>query len=869
MASAISQIELTAAALSITNPVTVRMTSLGSANTSIKITVVGSYIISGTNISLLPNTYTIAVSGSGVTISTGSTLVYTSVGTNFCLSKQDSGTSGITIQDPYYYGRVQNYLGNMAFANENSFVVVYNYIDVETYLYGVVSQEMSDSFGIEALKAQAIAARTYVYNKNFFVTDDTNSQAYIGYNATYSNVISAVNATKNIVLTYQGNIVQSFYSASNGGYTDSSYYEWGTSLPYYQTQRDDYDYNSTITTYVHVFNFPKNVNVTTPLDSKISNLLDAPIKAQLSALGYTNTSSYTIQQFTNIVTNTPPNSRYPSNSPVHTLANITMNISVKNNASQVISIPLTVNGISLYSLSAAYGLIDSHIYEEGSNANYMTITGLGAFHSIGLSQLGAQQRAVDGQSYQTILSFYYVGTSTGTIDSNNDNWTTTGTVNLRSGPSTSYGIITSISSGTPMQILQAASEPDGYTWYNVQLSSSQVGYIRGDLITLDVNLVSLVNITVTPPTKTTYIVGQDLDLTGSKITANYSDNSSQTIAVTSDLISGYNKYNAGTQTVTITYSGMTASFSVTVNSVSLVSITVTPPTKTTYIVGQDLVLTGSNITANYNDNSVQTLAVTSAMISGYNKNNTGTQTVIVTYNGKTAGFTVTVNPVLLASITVTPPTKTTYFAGQDLVLTGSNITADYDDNSVQTIAVTSDLISGYNKNNTGTQTVIVTYNGKTASFIVTVNPLVMTAAVNSNVIINRTKNSISNIAPKTSVSAFLSLLSANGGTFKVLNAWGQTVSSGNVTTGTAVQLLNSQGQVVDTQTVIIYGDVNDDGNINLSDLVMIRDYLLNIQTMNSISISAGAIYGESNITLNDLVGMMSYFSGVGNINQNQ
>jgi SpoIID/LytB domain protein len=729
MVSAISQIKLTVTALNITNPVTVKMTSLGSAIKSIAITVNDSYIINENNQSLQTNSiYTISAQGSGLTISSGGNLLYT-FDASFFLSKQDSGTSGIKIHnsyyDSYYDGRDLVYLGNMKFANVGGYVVVYNYIDLETYLYGVVSQEMSDSYKIEALKAQAIAARTYVYNKAFVVTDDTNSQAYIGYNANYTNTINAVNETKGMVLSYldtatnRYNIIQAFYSASNGGYTETPYDYYGStdSFPYYQVERDDYDYVSTNLNYVHTFRFPKNVNSTTPLDAKISSLLSSPIESALSTLGYVHSSSYTINQFTKIVTNTPPNNRYASNSPVHSIATVTMNLSVTNNSGGLDNKSVTVN-MKLYSLSAAFGFVDSHTYEEGSDTSYLTITGRGVFHSIGLSQLGAQQRAVEGINYHDILSFYYVGTSIATIDWSNTlyptiwNGATNGRVNMRSGPSTSYSILSTLNVGTHLQILQAYSETDG-TWYRVHLDSSQDdGYIRGDYIML-----------------------------GDK-------------------------------------------------------------------------------------------------------------------------------PVLLMNIMVTPPTKTTYFAGQDIDLTGVKITANYDNITSQDIAVTSDIISGYNKNITGNQTITITYNGKTASFNVTVNPLIMTAAVNSSVIINRTKNRISNITPKTSVSVFLSLLNSNGGTFKMLDALGQPISSGNVGTGSRVQLLNPQMQVVDEQMVIIYGDMNGDGDINLSDLVMIRGYLTGVQTMDIPSKSAGDLYGEGDITLNDLVGIMAYVCDAGGINQN-
>ena len=218
--SSVLQMTWSSAASVNPNPVTVKMTSLGSAVKSMTITVNGSYLIRE-NAQSLPNNsvYSIAVSGSGLTISSGSTLIYT-FDSGFYLTKQDISTAGIVLYNPLY-GRNLTYLGNLQFRNVNGNIVLYNSVDLETYLYGVVSQEMSDSFGAEALKAQAISARTYVYNKCFFVTDDTTTQAYVGYMASSVNTINAVNATKGMVVSYQGDIIQAFYSARNGGVTET------------------------------------------------------------------------------------------------------------------------------------------------------------------------------------------------------------------------------------------------------------------------------------------------------------------------------------------------------------------------------------------------------------------------------------------------------------------------------------------------------------------------------------------------------------------------------------------------------------------------------------------------------------------------
>ena len=75
---------------------------------------------------------------------------------------------------------------------------------------------------------------------------------------------------------------------------------------------------------------------------------------------------------------------------------------------------------------------------------------------------------------------------------------------------------------------------------------------------------TLESITVTAPTKTEYTVGEDLDLAGMKVTANYSDDTTEDVAIEDCEVSGYDKTKAGEQTVTVTYGGKTATFKVTV-----------------------------------------------------------------------------------------------------------------------------------------------------------------------------------------------------------------------------------------------------------------------------------------------------------------
>lgn len=104
-------------------------------------------------------------------------------------------------------------------------------IDVEDYLLGVVPYEMSDSFPLEALKAQAVTARTYVLRKlgadrDYDVVDTTNDQVFKGKNSAYKNAIAAVEQTRGVCGYYKGKLAECYYSASNGGQTELVEHVW-------------------------------------------------------------------------------------------------------------------------------------------------------------------------------------------------------------------------------------------------------------------------------------------------------------------------------------------------------------------------------------------------------------------------------------------------------------------------------------------------------------------------------------------------------------------------------------------------------------------------------------------------------------------
>lgn len=114
-----------------------------------------------------------------------------------------------------------------------------NIINIEEYLYGVLKKEISPKWPFEALKSQAIAARTFaIYNRDKYIDkgynldSTTNSQAYGGVNHEDFMTNKAVDATFGKIITYKGEPINAVYHSDSGGYTANSEDVWGSYLPY-------------------------------------------------------------------------------------------------------------------------------------------------------------------------------------------------------------------------------------------------------------------------------------------------------------------------------------------------------------------------------------------------------------------------------------------------------------------------------------------------------------------------------------------------------------------------------------------------------------------------------------------------------------
>ncbi len=150
------------------------------------------------------------------------------------------GTSAIVLRpdtEGYVSTKGKWYRGKLMVKMSNGKLVVINDLTLEDYLKGVVPSEMPPSWEFEALKAQAIAARSFALANlgkqarfGYDLKDNTEDQAYGGASVETNKTNRAVEETTGLVLTYDMKIIPAYYSASAGGMTNTN--AWGGNLPY-------------------------------------------------------------------------------------------------------------------------------------------------------------------------------------------------------------------------------------------------------------------------------------------------------------------------------------------------------------------------------------------------------------------------------------------------------------------------------------------------------------------------------------------------------------------------------------------------------------------------------------------------------------
>lgn len=155
------------------------------------------------------------------------------------------GTTWISRQDNEYRGEME-----FLFNKKLNGIVPINHVNIEEYVYGVVASEMPSVFPLEALKAQAVIARTYAIKGlgkhkkwGYDICDTQNCQVYGGVRAERERTNSATDATCGQILTYKNTPIEAVFSSNCGGYTQSSAEAGWFSHNYLKPVSDYQDFN--------------------------------------------------------------------------------------------------------------------------------------------------------------------------------------------------------------------------------------------------------------------------------------------------------------------------------------------------------------------------------------------------------------------------------------------------------------------------------------------------------------------------------------------------------------------------------------------------------------------------------------------------
>lgn len=307
----------------------------------------------------------------------------------------------------------KKYRGAIRLSVRHGKILIISVVHMDEYLYGVVGKEMSDSFPLEALKAQSVAARNYAVismrrheSEGFNLCNGVHCQAYGAVASEGSNVRQAVDETTGKLLYYNGEVVECYYYSSNGGYTESSENVWVSEIGYLRGKADPFEDGSRIPGYNWEVTFTAE-EIKTVLDSRgidIGDIVNVEVtdyseNNHVTAIKIEGTKGEKVYYKDNIRAAFPGNLR-------------STYFTVSSGAGEASVRVLTGNGMETVKIAPSYIMSGNGILKvsgKGREGEF-TFSGSGYGHGVGMSQYGAYFMAEQGYTYEDILKFYYTDT---------------------------------------------------------------------------------------------------------------------------------------------------------------------------------------------------------------------------------------------------------------------------------------------------------------------------------------------------------------------------------------------------------------------------------------------------------------------------
>ncbi|MBQ7491077.1 MAG: SpoIID/LytB domain-containing protein [Clostridia bacterium] len=317
---------------------------------------------------------------------------------------------------------------------------VINVVSLTDYVKGVIPYEISPSWPVEAQKAMALCAKCYALNnyhkhsaKGFDLCNTTDCQVYRGTNGATAVSDEAVEGVSGRYVVYRGEICETFYHASSGGYTEDAINIWGKDIPYLRAVEDTYlermlPYSNTVTldditwilqakgyttqritdVYVSRYSAAGNVLELTAVQANGQRLVFKGDRARTALNSPTRGVTVSSHRYT--ITGGTGGSTVSVNGATTQTGGL---YAVGGNGKTTLldagsAYVITANGVVPLQITQSSG---------GTPGTYI-IAGTGSGHNIGMSQWGAYSMGQKGFSCEEIISFYYTGATVSYYDPN-------------------------------------------------------------------------------------------------------------------------------------------------------------------------------------------------------------------------------------------------------------------------------------------------------------------------------------------------------------------------------------------------------------------------------------------------------------------
>ena len=238
----------------------------------------------------------------------------------------------------------------------------------------------------------------------------------------------------------------------------------------------------------------------------------------------------------------------------------------------------------------------------------------------------------------------------------------------------------------------------------------------------------VVSIAIDGTIKNEFYKGELLNINGVNVIVTYQDSTTKTVVLSDGMISGFDTTTLGEKSLTVSYEGKTYSHAYSVRELRATNIEIETPFNTNYYTGSQLNISNGEILVTYENGKTEILAVTAEMISDFDTSEAGEFELTLTHAEYSIVIDYTVSDAEVTTITVKSQFKTTYFVGDNLNISGGEITVNYEDGKSETVTITAEMIGEtFNSETAGSKIMTITYKESTVEVPYRINAIELTS----------------------------------------------------------------------------------------------------------------------------------------------